>query len=98
MKIKVGTLRRLVSEAGEKIGAHPSYIKKEKVRERMQELIVEAVVAGDVNDQESLREFVATVNMAMSALKMVPFEVFQSLADQRPGAVRPPPGRFRDKK
>ena len=84
MKITVGQLRALfrqgLEEARGKVGASAGYMKKERVRERLQEMIVEAIKGGDIADQKGLDEFVNTVDMAAKALKMVPFEVYKKMA------------------
>ena len=80
MKIKVGTLRRMVSEAKARtsVSVDPGYLKKEHVRELLQKMITEAIAVGDVTDQTSLLDYIATINMAMTTLKMIPFEAFAS--------------------
>lgn len=85
MQITVGRLRQLFAEAIEeaKIGASPSYMQKEKIREALQAMIVEGIRSGDIKDQKGLDAFVATVTMASDALKMVPFDVYNRMAYDR---------------
>jgi hypothetical protein len=86
MQISVGQLRALfrqgLSEGG-KISAHPDYMKKERVREHLQQLVVNAVADGSVKEQQDLEDFVATIVMAASALKMIPLTVYQKLQDEK---------------
>lgn len=79
MKMSVGDLRRVVQEAG-KIGASADYMKKERVREKLQQLIADHVASGEIADQESLQQFLKDVEVSMTALKMIPFEVWGKLA------------------
>lgn len=83
MKIRFDTLKRLIAEVG-KISAHPSYMKKEQTREKVQAWIIEAIESGTIFDQKSFDEFVGTVDMSMKALKMVPFDVFKKMAASKP--------------
>ena len=77
MKITLGQLRALVKET--KIGASDSYMKKELVRERLQQMIVDMVRSGEIADQQSLDDFIVSVDMSAKALKMVPFDVFKKM-------------------
>jgi len=79
MKITVGELKRVVQEAG-KVGASPDYMKKERVREKLQKLIADHVASGEIADQASLQQFLKDVEVSMTALKMIPFEVWGKLA------------------
>lgn len=63
-------LRRLVLE--ETIKASKEYMLKEKIREEMQSLVASRVSSGEISNEEQLRDFWKTVDMAISALKMVP--------------------------
>lgn len=78
MKLTLGRLRRLVREA--KISASPEYLKKEAIRERIQKEIVDAVSSGEITDQQQLTDLFKTHEMALSALRMVSFEVFEKIA------------------
>lgn len=88
MKITVGELRRVVQEAG-KVGASPDYMKKERVREKLQQLIADHVASGEITDQASLQQFLKDVEISMTALKMIPFEVWGKLSGA--GAPTKPP-------
>ena len=77
MRTTVGRLRKLVAEA--MVTAHPSYMKKERMREALQAMVLDAVRSGDVKDQKGLNELVSTITMALNALKMVPFEVYDGM-------------------
>lgn len=81
MKIKLGDLRELVTEA--KIAASAEYAAKEKVREDLQARIVEAISRGDIRDQKGLEDYFSTIDMSLKALKMVPFQAFVSLAGKK---------------
>lgn len=88
MRIKLGELKRIfqeaaIEEAG-KIGAHPEYQKKERTREVLQGAIASAVASGQIKDEADLQEFFSSINLAVTALKMVPFEVYAKLAGARP--------------
>ncbi len=79
MKTTLGRVRRVVREVN-KIGASPAYMKKERVRERLQQLIADQVAAGEITDQDTLDGVLKDVDMAMGALKSIPFEVWQKLS------------------
>ncbi len=83
MKLKLGRLRQIVREAG-KIGVSPDYIKKERVREKLQQLIADHVATGKITDQAGLEQFVKDVDISMTALKMIPFEVWGKMAGAKP--------------
>jgi hypothetical protein len=53
-------------------------MKKEEVRQSLQDLISQKVAAGEISDQESLDEWFATAEMSLKALKMVPLIVYQT--------------------
>ncbi len=63
-----------------KVSASPSYMKKEAVREKLQSIIAEAVASGEIGDQAALEQFLVDINTSMTALKMIPFEVWTKLA------------------
>ena len=79
MKVTLGELRQIVQQEGQ-VAAHPSYMKKEAVRETLQAAVVQAIEAGVVKDATDLQHFFETAPMALNALKMVPIEVYQKLA------------------
>lgn len=80
MKISVSELRTLVAEA---ISASPEYMKKERVREQVQDIIVSAVASGQVKSQEDLDDVVKTLQMSINALQAVPFDVYTKLAGSK---------------
>ncbi len=82
MKISVGQLRELFRQGLEegKVGIHPDYQRKEHIREQLQKMITDGIAAGNIKDQQGVDDFIATVGMAMEALKMVPFEVYSKIA------------------
>lgn len=55
------------------------YLHKEDVRKELQKLIVSRVASGNVSNQDELNELVSTLDMALKALKMVPFKAYQSI-------------------
>ena len=63
-----------------KVTASPAYVKKEKVREDIQAMLIQRIASGDIQSQEELEDFFATVGMASNALKSVPFQVFAATA------------------
>jgi len=76
MRLSLPSLRRLIKEA---IGASENYMKKERIREDLQARIADAVSSGDVKNEKDLEDYFKTVDMAVKALKMIPFEVFVKL-------------------
>ena len=74
-------IRQFISEAlgGKKVGASKSYMKKEELRQKLQELLQGEVATGSVTSQEELDEWWSTVEMATKALKMVPFVAWKSM-------------------
>jgi hypothetical protein len=58
-------------------------MKREKIREDLQRRVVDAVISGDINDEGDLQEYFETIDMAVKALKMIPYEVFTKIAKQR---------------
>lgn len=62
-----------------KIAASPSYMKKEKVREDLQKLIAARVMSGEITDQEALDQFINDIATSVTALKMIPFDVWKKL-------------------
>jgi hypothetical protein len=80
MKISVGRLRALLLEAKvEKISASKGYMKKERVRERLQGVIAGMVASGEIKDDAELQDAFAAASMALSALKMIPLQVWQKM-------------------
>ena len=83
MKLTVRQLRQTIREAG-KIAASADYMKKERVREKLQQLVADHVASGEISDQTSLEQFIKDVDISMTALKMIPFEVWQKLGGAKP--------------
>lgn len=81
MRITVGQLRKLFREGMEegKIAASVDYMKKERVREELQGIIAARVASGEIQDEEALAQFIKDVDTSMTALKMIPFEVWKKL-------------------
>lgn len=71
----VDKLRRIVLE--ETIKASHEYMIKEKIRSDLQQLIASRVSSGEINDEDDLKEFWKTIEMAISALKMIPVDAFR---------------------
>lgn len=66
-------------------GAGPEYRKKEDLRKELEEEILTLVALGEIWDQDSLDAFLADVdspiyNLAVTALRSVPFSVWKRLA------------------
>jgi hypothetical protein len=83
MRVTLGELRRIVQQEGQ-VSAHPSYMKKEAVRNALQSAVVRAVESGIVKNASDLKHFFETAPMALDALKMVPIEAYQKLAGIAP--------------
>lgn len=79
MKLTVRELRHAIREAG-KIGASPEYMKKERIREQLQKIIADNVASGDIADQAALDQFIKDIGTSMTALKMIPFDVWSKMA------------------
>ena len=74
----ISILKRYVLE--EAIRVSKEYMSKEKVREEIQNMIVERVSSGEIKDQKELEEFWKTVDMACSALKMISYSTFKGIS------------------
>jgi hypothetical protein len=57
-------------------------MQKEKIRQMIQDEIVERVGNGTIASQEDLESFHDDVKMALNALKGVPFDVFNAMSDK----------------
>lgn len=90
MQITVGQLRALLRQGIDeaRISASPEYMKKEKVRQELQDYIAAQVAAGKISSQKQLEKFMQFVAeespssdhaLALTALKMIPFEVWKKL-------------------
>ena len=86
MQMSLDDLRNIIrgcldeARRGKRIGAGAAYMKKEVVRERLQAVVVESVEGGEVSSPAELDELFLTMDMALKALRMVPFEVYQKLS------------------
>ena len=83
MRLTLGQLRQVVREAG-KVHASPEYMKKERVREKLQQLVADHVASGEITDQATLEQFIKDVDISMTALKMIPFDVWMKMAGKAP--------------
>lgn len=75
--LTIDVLTRLLNEA--KVSASPEYMKKEAVREKIQEIVVDAISSGQVKSQEDLEDLWKTAQMSIGALKQVPYSAWQAL-------------------
>lgn len=78
-------LKRLIFDfvLESKVAASASYMKKEEVRQSLQDFITQKVASGEISDQESLDEWFLTAEMSLKALKMVPLAAYQSSLPKR---------------
>ena len=85
MRITVGRLRYLFSEAmaEARIAASAEYMQKEAVREHVQKHVIDVVKKGEVSNQEQLDAFWQATDIAMKALKGVPYDVWAKMADTK---------------
>lgn len=71
----ISKVRRVILD--EAIRASKEYMKKEQVRQRIQDLAASMVASGEIASEVELAEFWKTVEMSAAALKMVPFEALR---------------------
>lgn len=71
-------LKYIVTEA--KVSASDDYQKKEKLREGIQNVIVSLVRSKVITSQEDLEKIIKDVDLVMTTLKIIPFEVWTKLA------------------
>ena len=73
-------LKRLIFDfiMESRVAASASYMKKEEVRQSLQDLITQKVASGEISDQESLDEWFTTAEMSLKALKMVPLVAYHT--------------------
>ena len=76
MKTLRSIIKSLVNEA---VAASKEYMKKEAVRQQLQDLIASKVASGEINDQSQLDEWFQASTMALNALKMVPIEAYMTV-------------------
>lgn len=74
-------LKQLVIEI---VQASPEYMKKERVREAIQQVIVGLVSSGDIKSNEELQNFFSSADMSLKALKMIPFSTYATIAGKPP--------------
>lgn len=77
MKVSLKTLKNLISE--ELVNISSRYQKKEKVREDLQQFVKAAIADGKINSDEDLKAFWENIDLAKTALKMVPFQVWKKM-------------------
>tara|TARA_Y100000310_G_scaffold221871_1_gene223456 strand:- start:1406 stop:1639 length:234 start_codon:yes stop_codon:yes gene_type:complete len=77
MKIKLSELKQIIKE--ETVSASSEYMKKENVREQLQNMVLELIKNGDITSDDDIKEFFGTVEMASNTLKMIPFMVYNKL-------------------
>lgn len=85
MQITVKQLRCLLEQAVEeaKIAASPEYLRKERVREAIQHAVASMVAAGEVKDDDDLKQLFVGADAAVKALKAIPLDVWKKLAAKR---------------
>jgi len=91
MKINAKQLRDIIQEVlmevpvvkkvqpAKKMGAGRNYMKKEMIREKIQDLLQDAVGSGNVMTQADLDDWFATADMALKALQSVPIDVYRTI-------------------
>jgi hypothetical protein len=67
----------LLQESNLKVSISQDYMKKEAVRQQLQELIKAKIAEGEIADQAQFEDWIATAKMALDALKMVPIEAYK---------------------
>jgi hypothetical protein len=75
----VDVIHEVIAE--QKVMASPEYMRKEKVREEIQNSIKRLVNLGFIKNQRDLESFFDTIPMVVSALKMVPIEAWMKIPD-----------------
>ncbi len=73
----ISKVRRVVLE--EAIKASKEYMKKEQVRQRIQELAASMVASGEIGSDADLADFWKTAEMSITALKMIPLDAFRGV-------------------
>jgi predicted helicase len=59
------------------VKASKEYMKKEAVRAKIESMISTLVSSGQIKSDKELDDFFASAEMALNALKMVPFSVWK---------------------
>lgn len=72
----VNKVRRIV--LNEAIRVSKEYMKKEDVRQRIQDMVAHMVNTGEIKSDAELVEFWKTAEMSIGALKMIPLGAFKS--------------------
>lgn len=67
-------LKRYIVEA---VAAGPQYQRKEIVRQRLQDMLEQAVSGGEIQSQKELSDWHDTIAMAVQALRGVPYEIWK---------------------
>jgi hypothetical protein len=62
------------------VNISPEYMKKERVREAIQNVITSMVSKGEIQNAQELENFFSSADMSLRALKMVPFETFTKIS------------------
>lgn len=76
MKLSGRDLKSIIKEA---LGASQKYLRKERIREEIQQRIIDAIRKGEIHDNDSLVDYFNTIEIAVKALKMIPYDVFNKL-------------------
>jgi hypothetical protein len=74
-------LRCFISEALN--AASPEYLRKEAIKDTIQNVLVQRVSSGEISSQEGVDDFFKTVDMAARTLRAIPFEVWSTVARPR---------------
>ena len=69
-------LREFIHEV---VSASSAYMKKERRRKLIQQLILNEVRSGEITSQAELEAFLADTNLALTSLKMIPFSVWEQM-------------------
>lgn len=75
--MKLSELKSIIRE--EIVKVSKGYQKKEDVRKDLEDLIKANLSKGIIASQKELDEFNSSIQLAMTSLKMVPFEVWKKL-------------------
>lgn len=70
----------LASEPKGKISASSEYMKKEVVRQQIQDLVASKVSSREIADQAQLEEWFRSALLAITSLKMIPLEGYIALS------------------
>jgi len=81
MKLRLGQLRSIIKEVS--AAASPEYMKKEALREELQRFVVEKIISKSINNQQQLDSLFQTIEMIVSTLKMIPFDIWQKIIETK---------------